>query len=175
SRNYTPRGEQIKAGWFAIRGAEIKQVKPDCRKKDVWCPCGDPSRNPVAFAQRKKKMDEEVHREHENHCRSNTRQNAATRVPDSKRHRDTHHDQAGPRQSQPVLEMSAKRSQQCGGKIRIEMQVFPQFWEAQEFGLHVRTAQPERSFAPVVDRQRGPKLFLGDVSTCIVVSEPHVF
>ena len=47
--------------------------------------------------------------------------------------------------------MSAKGRQQCLGEIRIEMQVLMQFRQAQELGLLVGAAQPERRFAPMLD------------------------
>ena len=54
------------------------------------------------------------------------------------------------------------------------MQVFPQFREAQEFRLHIRAAQPERCFAPVLDSKRRTKLFFGNISNGIIVGESHI-
>ena len=70
--------------------------------------------------------------------------------------------------------MCAKRRQQCRRKIRVEVEIFQQFREAQEFRLHVCAAQPERCFAPVLDSERRTKLFLSDISSGIIVGESHV-
>src|SRR6266581_7205596 len=110
-------------------------------------------------------MYKEVIREYEDHCSGNTGQNTAPRVADSERRGNTDNDQARPRQRQPILEMSAKRRQQRRRKVRIKMQILAQFRYAQGFRLNVRDDQSERCFAPVLDRKRRTKLFLGNVSS----------
>ena len=115
----------MKAGSFAVGSAKIEQIKANCSEKEIWRPGRDPGRDAVTFAEREKKLDEEVHRENEDHRSRNAREHAPARVSDSERGRDTNHYQARPRQGETILEMSAERRKQSSRKIRIETQILP--------------------------------------------------
>jgi hypothetical protein len=63
----------MKAGRFAIGGAQIQQVETNGHEKNVWCPGRDPCRNAGAFAERKKKVNQKVHRKNKKNRSRNTR------------------------------------------------------------------------------------------------------
>ena len=70
--------------------------------------------------------------------------------------------------------MSAERREQRRGKIGIVMQILQQLRQAQEFRALICAAQPERSFAPVLDFQRRINLLVNDISRVIVVNDFHI-
>ena len=115
-------------------------------------------------------MREKIHGENENDRGRDTGQNAATRIADSKRSRDTDDNKTGPRQGETILKMCAERRQKGCREIRVEMQIFPQLRQAEEFRAHVCASQPKRCFAPVLDLERRINLLVDNVSGAIVVN-----
>ena len=87
----------MKAGRFAIGGAKIEEVKANRREKEIRRPRGDPGRDAVAFAEREKKLDQEVHRENENDRSRNAREHASARISNSEWSGDTNDYEASPR------------------------------------------------------------------------------
>src|SRR5438477_10037366 len=94
SGKYTPRAGQLKAQPFAIGRAQVKQIKADHRENKVRRPGRHQRRNPVAFAEREKKVSQKIHREYKNDRTSDAGQYSTTRITDAERRRDADHDQA---------------------------------------------------------------------------------
>src|SRR4029077_13713614 len=128
----------------------------------------------IAFAKCKKKVHKKVHRKDKKNCSRDTRYNAAARVADSQRGRNANNDETGPRQGEAVLQMSAKWREQCSGKIRIKAQILPEFRQTQEFCSFICAAQPERSFAPVLNFQRRINLLIDDVPRLVVMDDSGI-
>src|SRR5205823_3982588 len=120
----------MKAERLAIRSPEVKQVETNCRENNVGCPGRNPCRDTVPLTQRQKKVDKKVHRKNEDDCCGNARENAASRIADAERRSDTHHHEARPGQSEPILQMRAKRRKQRMGEIRIETQILSELRQA---------------------------------------------
>ena len=99
----------MKTGGFAVGGAQIEQIEADRGEKKVRRPGRHPWRNAVTFAEREKQVHQEVHRKDEKNRCGDTRQNPPARIADSERCSDADNNQAGPRQSKPILQMGAKR------------------------------------------------------------------
>src|SRR5213593_4824028 len=70
--------------------------------------------------------------------------------------------------------MSAKSRKQCCWEIRMEMQILPEFWQAQEFCAFICAAEPERCFTPVLDLERRINLLVDDISSVIIVNDLHI-
>ena len=164
----------MKAERFAVGSAKIEQIETDRGEKNVWRPSRHPGRDTVAFAEREEKMSEKIHGENKNDRGRDAGQNAATRIADSKRGRDTDDNQTGPRQGETILKMCAERRQESCREIGIEMQIFPQLRYAEKFRADVCAAQPKRCFTPVLDLERRINLFVDDVSGVIVVNHFRV-
>jgi hypothetical protein len=99
----------MKAERFAVGSAKIEQIETDRGEKNVWRPSRHPGRDAISFAECEEKVSQKIHGENKNHRGRDTGQNAATRIADSKRGRDTDHNQTGPRQGETILEMCAER------------------------------------------------------------------
>src|SRR5436853_478503 len=105
----TPGGGELKAWRFAIGRAQIKEIKTDQRKNEIWRPGGDDWRNPSAFTEGEKKMGKKVHREYKHDGAGHARKHAAARIADSERGGDAYDHQTGPRQRDSIIQMGAKR------------------------------------------------------------------
>src|SRR5436305_6391206 len=115
----------MKTWRLTVGRAQIEQIEADRGEQKIRRPSRHPWRNAVTFAKREKQVHQEVHRKDEKNRGGDTRQNAAARIADSERFCDAHNNQAGPRQSKPVLQMGAKRCEQRSGEIWIETQILP--------------------------------------------------
>ena len=164
----------MKAERFAVGSAKIEQIETDRGEKNIWRPGGHPGGDAISFAEREEKMSEKIHGENKNDRGRDAGQNAATRIADSKRGRDTDDNQTGPGQGETILEMCAERREESCREIGVEMQILPQLWQTEEFCALVCAPQPKRCFAPVLDLERRINLFVDDVSGVIVVNHFRV-
>src|SRR5207237_1666172 len=65
--------------------------------------------------------------------------------------------------------MRPERSEQCNGKIGIEMEVLAQFGKAEVFSANVGAAKAKRRLAPIIDLERGIHFFVGNIPGIVVV------
>src|SRR5438067_9006957 len=160
----------MKAERFAVGSPKVEQIETDRGEKNIWRPSRHPGRDAISFTEREEKMSEKIHGKNENDRGCDAGQNAATRIANSKRGRDTDDNQTGPRQRETILKMCTERRQKSCRKISVEMQIFPQLRQTEKFRANVCASEAKRGFAPVLDLERRITLLVNDVSGAIVVN-----